>query len=190
MFLSLMVLIFKKAIHFNIYTLHGFTMIQGCVLFDYYHIESILLANQVLNHINSINIQPICGGELIVLNEDDCSKIYQGNWSTITIFSGLCNSLNSDLMITNNTCLQLINIQNNALQNINTLVLSNNPYLLFILVGSYSLHNAYDVTLTSRFEYLYTIIDLPCLSLFIPLSSSFEYTTSLTLESIFYLIFI
>ena len=148
-----MALSFDMTIHFNIYTLHGFTMIQGCDLFGYYQIESILLANQVLNHIHSINIQPICDGELIVTKEDDCSKINQGNWSTITIFPGLCNSLNNDIMITNNTCLQLINIQNNALQNINTLVLSDNPYLLFILVGSYSLHNAYDVTLTSRFEY-------------------------------------
>ena len=88
-------------------------------------------------------------------------------------------------MITNNTCLQLINIQNNALQNINTLVLSDNPNLMVIIVGSYSLHNAYDVTLTSRFEYLYTIIDLPYLSVFIPMSNSFSNAISLTLSSIF-----
>ena len=93
-------------------------------------------------------------------------------------------------MITNNTCLQLINIQNNALQNINTLVLSDNPNLMVIIVGSNSLGFAHDVTLTSSFDYLFIIIDLPLLSVFIPMSSSFEYTTSLTLSSIFELMFI
>ena len=88
-------------------------------------------------------------------------------------------------MITNNTCLQLINIQNNALQNINTLVISDNPNLMVIIVGSYSLDFAHDVTLTSIFDYLYIIIDLPYLSVFIPMSNSFSETTSLTLSSIF-----
>ena len=160
-------------------------MIQGCVLFCYYHIESILLANQVLSYISTINIQPICGEELIVTKEDDCSKINQGLWSSITIFSGLCNSLNIDLIIANNTCLELINIQNNALQNITRLVISDNPYLIFIMVGSYSLGNAYDVTISSRLAYLYIIIDLPYLSVFIPMSNSFSNAISLTLSSIF-----
>ena len=185
MFLSLMVLIFINTKHFNIYILHGFTMIQGCVLFCYYHIESILLANQVLSYISTINIQPICGEELIVTKEDDCSKINQGLWSSITIFPGLCNSLNIDLIIANNTCLELINIQNNALQNITRLVISDNPYLKVILVGSNSLNYALDVTISSRLAYLYIIIDLPYLSAFIPIEDSFEYTTSLTLSSIF-----
>ena len=185
MFLSLMELIFEKTMHFNIYTLHYYTMIQGCIIFDYYHIESILLANQVLNHIHSLDIQPICGEELIISNEDDCTKIYQGNWSTITIFPGLCNSLNNNIIITNNTCLQLINIQNNVLQNINTFVLSDNPNLIIIVVGRDSIGNAHDVTLTSIFDYLYIIIDLPYLSVFIPMSNSFSETTSLTLSSIF-----
>ena len=122
---------------------------------------------------------------MIVTKEDDCSKIDQGLWSSITIFSGLCNSLNIDLIIANNTCLELINIQNNALQNITRLVISDNPYLIFIMVGSYSLGNAYDVTISSRLEYLYIIIDLPYLSVFIPIEDSFEYTMSLTLSSIF-----
>ena len=190
MFLLLMVLSFEKTIYFNIYILHGLTMIQGCVLLCYYHIESTLLANQVLNHIHSINIQPFCGEKLIVTKEDDCSKINQGLWSSITIFSGLCNSLNIDLIIANNTCLELINIQNKALQNINSLVISDNPYLIFIMVGSYSLGNAYDVTISSRLEYLYIIIDLPYSSAFIPIEDSFEYTMSLTLSSIFLLMYI
>ena len=88
-------------------------------------------------------------------------------------------------MITNNTCLQLINIQNNVLQNINTFVLSDNPNLIIIVVGRDSIGNAHDVTLTSIFDYLYIIIDLPYLSVFIPMSNSFSETTSLTLSSIF-----
>ena len=148
-------------------------------------IESILLSNQVLYYIDSIDIQPICGEELIVTKEDDCSKIDQGLWSSITIFPGLCNSLNIDLIIANNTCLELINIQNKALQNINSLVISDNPYLIFIMVGSYSLGNAYDVTISSRLDYLYVIKDLPLLSVLIPICSSFFYTTSLSLSSIF-----
>ena len=180
-----MVLIFINTKHFNIYILHGLTMIQGCVLLCYYHIESILLANQVLSYISTINIQPFCGEKLIVTKEDDCSKINQGNWSTITIFPGLCNSLNNDIMITNNTCLQLINIQNNVLQNINTFVLSDNPNLIIIIVGRDSIGNAHDVTLTSIFDNLYIIIDLPYLSVFIPMSNSFSNAISLTLSSIF-----
>ena len=180
-----MELSFEETIHFNIYTLHCFTMIQGCIIFGYYQIESTLLANQVLSYISTINIQPFCGEKLIVTKEDDCSKINQGNWSTITIFPGLCNSLNNDIMITNNTCLQLINIQNNVLQNINTFVLSDNPNLIIIIVGRDSIGNAHDVTLTSIFDNLYIIIDLPYLSVFIPMSNSFSETTSLTLSSIF-----
>ena len=88
-------------------------------------------------------------------------------------------------MITNNTCLQLINIQNNVLQNINTFVLSDNPNLIIIIVGSDSIGNAHDVTLTSLFDNLYIIIDLPLLSVFIPGKESFYKTTSLTLSSIF-----
>ena len=88
-------------------------------------------------------------------------------------------------MITNNTCLQLINIQNNVLQNINTFVLSDNPNLIIIIVGRDSIGNAHDVTLTSLFDYLYIIIDLPYLSVFIPMSNSFSNAISLTLSSIF-----
>ena len=88
-------------------------------------------------------------------------------------------------MITNNTCLQSINIQNNVLQNINTFVLSDNPNLIIIIVGRDSIVNAHDVTLTSIFDYLYIIIDLPYLSVFIPMSNSFYVTISLTLSSIF-----
>ena len=88
-------------------------------------------------------------------------------------------------MITNNTCLQLINIQNNVLQNINTFVLSDNPNLIIIVVGRDSIGNAHDVTLTSIFDYLYIIIDLPYLSVFIPMSNSFSETINLTLSSIF-----
>ena len=185
MFLLLMVLSFEKTIHFNIYILHGLTMIQGCALFCYYQIESILLANQVLNHIHSIDIQPVCDEELIVTKEDDCSKVDQGNWSSITIFSGLCNSFNNDIIITNNTCLQSINIQRDVLQNINFLVISNNPNLMVFIVGRYGLNFAHDVTITSRLEYLYDIIDLPSLSVFIPIEDSFYGTTSVTLSSIF-----
>ena len=93
-------------------------------------------------------------------------------------------------MITNNTCLQLINIQNNVLQNINTFVLSDNPNLIIIIVGSDSIGNAHDVTLTSRFDYLYIIIDLPHLSVCIPIEWSFLLTTSVTLSSIFLLMYI
>ena len=145
-----MALSFEVKIHFNIYTLHCFTMIQGCVLFCYYQIESILLANQVLNHIHSMDIQILCGEELIVTKEGDCSMINQGNWSSIIVFSGLCNSYYDNVIITNNSCLQLINIQNNALQNINTLVISDNPNLMVIIVGRYGIYNTYEVSLTSR----------------------------------------
>ena len=88
-------------------------------------------------------------------------------------------------MITNNTCLQLINIQNNVLQNINTFVLSDNPNMIIIIVGRDSIGNAHDVTLTSLFDYLYIIIDLPYLSVFIPMSNSFSNAISLTLSRIF-----
>ena len=144
-----MALSLELKIHFNIYTLHCFTMIQGCVLFCYYQIESILLANQVLNRIHSMDIQILCGEELIVTKEGDCSMINQGNWSSIIVFSGLCNSYYDNVIITNNSCLQLINIQNNALQNINTLVISDNPNLIVFIVGRYGSYYATDVSLTS-----------------------------------------
>ena len=86
---------------------------------------------------------------MIVTKESDCSMINQGNWSSIVIFPSLCNSYYNDIIITNNTCLQSINIQNNALQNINTLVISDNPNLIVFIVGRYGSYYATDVSLTS-----------------------------------------
>ena len=48
---------------------------------------------------------------------------------------GLCNSLTSNLTISNNPCLLLIDIKKNSLKNLNSLVISNITQLSSIITG-------------------------------------------------------
>ena len=76
--------------------------------------------------------------------------IYESGWSSITVKEGYCYSLSDDLVISNNDCLQYIYLQDNALSNIQSVVLSNLTNLSLIRI-EYSLYQVYSLTLSSRF---------------------------------------
>ena len=79
--------------------------------------------------------------DLIINNDDDCEKIKDNTWKSITVNAGLCNSMIDDLVISNYTHLESIVImadnQNsiNTLANLNSLIIIDNPKLQSIVLG-------------------------------------------------------
>ena len=65
--------------------------------------------------------RPVCKGSLTVSSDDDCSKLFENYWTTITVNEGYCNSVTSDLTIEFNPCLTSIVVKRNSLKNLNSL---------------------------------------------------------------------
>ena len=76
--------------------------------------------------------------------------IYESGWSSITVKEGYCYSLSGDLVISNNPCLQYIYLQDYALSNIQSVVLSNLTNLSLIRIEN-SLSQVSSLTLSSIF---------------------------------------
>ena len=73
--------------------------------------------------------------ELTISSDSDCSRLLESGWTSITVNEGLCNSLTSNLTISDNPCLLLIDIKKNSLKNLNSLVISNITQLSSIITG-------------------------------------------------------
>ena len=76
--------------------------------------------------------------------------IYESGWSSITVKEGYCDSLSGDLIISNNSCLQYIYLQDNTLSNIQSVALFNLTNLSLIRI-EYSLSQVSSLTLSSIF---------------------------------------
>ena len=76
--------------------------------------------------------------------------IYESGWSSITVKEGYCDSLSDSLIISNNSCLQYIYLQDNTLSSIQFITLSNLTNLSLIRI-EYSLYQVYSLTLSSIF---------------------------------------
>lgn len=87
------------------------------------HLDSQYLAN-LIQTTERVNIDNM--GDLVVNDDADCDKISQKGWKSITVNSGLCNSMTD-------------------------LVISFYPYLEWIYVSESSLQNVQHVELTSIF---------------------------------------
>ena len=92
-------------------------------------IESQNLISQITSRLRLSYHQPVCGTPLIISEEADCVKLTQSGWSSIYVKKNLCNSLTSDLILTNETCLQFIFIDGESLRNIRSLQLNHNTEL-------------------------------------------------------------
>ena len=66
-------------------------------------------------------------------------KITESGWSSITVNDNLCNSITTELVISNSNCLQYIYVKTNSLRNIISLTVSNNPSLSSIVTEMYAL---------------------------------------------------
>ena len=77
------------------------------------------------------------GVDLVITSDsdDECNKINLKHWKSITVNAGLCNSMKSDLAISNYGFLRTIVIKSsstsakNTLGNVKLLTISNNPLL-------------------------------------------------------------
>lgn len=102
------------------------------------NIVSSTLASSIKSHLFSKPTSNICGSPLIIENDDDCDKLYESGWSSITVKEYMCDSINGNLLFENDTCLQYIHIQRTALQIIDSLGFINLPNLKSIIIESSS----------------------------------------------------
>ena len=71
---------------------------------------------------------------LVITSDSDCEKLHQDRWTSITVNSGLCNSMRGNLSISNYPCLQSIVLKRNTLKYLNSFVISNNPQLTTLTI--------------------------------------------------------
>ena len=68
-------------------------------------------------------------------SDSDCYKLSQTHWQSIIIKEGRCNSKRNDLIIVNYPYLESIHVEKKSLQNLRSLVISDNPLLSRITFG-------------------------------------------------------
>ena len=88
---------------------------------------STTLKNQVASSLSQMTCSS--SQSLTIASDSDCTKLQQNGWKSIHINSGMCNSMKTDLIISNNPCLESIDIEKNSLKYLNSFVISNNPQL-------------------------------------------------------------
>ena len=125
------------------------------MIFINIHLVSSSLANQINSHLFTLPTNTTCGVPLVIENEDDCEKIYESGWSSITVKDDYCNSLTGNLIISDNNCLQYILLQSDVLSNIQSVEISNLTNLSLIRTD-YSFYHTTSLTLSSTI-YIMTI---------------------------------
>ena len=149
-----MVLLLMMDIYSQIYSYHS--LYQMIVIFLLlFHIVSSNLQTMI---ISSLGIRSCSAAQSLTVSSDsDCEKLHQDRWTSITVNSGLCNSMRGNLSISNNPCLQAIEINSNSLQNLNSFVISNNPQLNSIVTKDSALYYVQSVTISSIFYLMFII---------------------------------
>lgn len=84
-------------------------------------------------------IVPLPDGGLTINDEESCSMIHLMHWSYIIVKDDLCNTITTDLNITNYPYLSFFEVGVDSLMNVNNLHISNDPMLreIRIIRGSY-----------------------------------------------------
>ena len=70
--------------------------------------------------------------DLIVDEDSKCYNIFQPKWKSITVNTGLCNTITSSFSIAGHECLETISIHRSSFMNLNTLMITNNNALTSI----------------------------------------------------------
>ena len=92
-----------------------------------FHIVSSNLQTMI---ISSLGIRSCSAAQSLTVSSDsDCEKLQEHGWKSITVNSGLCNSMRGNLSISNYLCLQSIVLKRNTLKYLNSFVISKNPQL-------------------------------------------------------------
>ena len=131
-----MVLLLTMDIYSQIYSHHS--LYQMIVIFLLlFHIVSSNLQTMI---ISSLGIRSCSAAQSLTVSSDsDCEKLHQDRWTSITVNSGLCNSMRGNLSISNYPYLQSIMLKKNSLKYLNSFVISNNPQLTTLTIedGTY-----------------------------------------------------
>ena len=98
-----MVLLLMMDIYSQIYSLHS--LYQMIVIFLLlFHIVSSNLQTMI---ISSLGIRSCSAAQsLTVTSDSDCAKLQEHGRTSITVNSGLCNSMTNNLTISDNACLE------------------------------------------------------------------------------------
>ena len=87
---------------------------------------------------------------LIIVNEDDFSKLNDKNWSSI-MNCGLFKEMRNELILNDYPHVQFIHIQHSSFQNVTSLIICNLPDMIFLTVGFDSFYYTRSLTLSSIF---------------------------------------
>ena len=87
---------------------------------------------------------------LIIVNEDDFSKLNDKNWSSI-MNCGLFKEMRNELILNDYPHVQFIHIQGGSFKNISSLTISNLPELKFLIIEDNSFYSTTSLTLSSIF---------------------------------------
>ena len=135
-------------IYSQIYSHHS--LCQMIVIFLLlFHIVSSNLQTMI---ISSLGIRSCSAAQSLTVSSDsDCDKLLENGWKSITVNEGRCNSMTSDLTISNYRCLQSITVKKNSLNNLNSLTISNIPHLNSIVTEDSALYYVKSFSLLSIF---------------------------------------
>ena len=104
-----------------------------------FHIVSSNLQTMI---ISSLGIRSCSAAQSLTVSSDsDCAKLQEHGWKSITVNSGLCNSMRGDLSISNYPFLQSIVLKKNSLKYLNSFVISNNPQLTTLTIEDGTWHS-------------------------------------------------
>lgn len=81
-------------------------------------------------------------------------KITESGWSSITVNDNLCNSITTELVISNSNCLQYIYVKTSSFRNIISLTISNNPSLSSFITEMYAFQYLDYLTISSMLSFL------------------------------------
>ena len=87
---------------------------------------------------------------LIIVNEDDFSKLNDKNWSSI-MNCGLFKEMRNELILNDYPHIQFIHIHEGSFQHISSLTISNLPELKFLTIENGSFYSTTNLTLSSIF---------------------------------------
>lgn len=95
-------------------------------------VDDVVLYNITMS-VSKLFIEEIMIGNpsdcLRVTKESECEKLTDNTWKSIVVESGLCNSMTGDLRIENYPHLYSLIVKDQSLMNLNSLTITNNPYL-------------------------------------------------------------
>lgn len=89
-----------------------------------------LVLQQYINEL--ITVPSYCKGEIFIWYDNQCGELNDNTWSFIHVDESKCNSRTSSISIRNNPCLVYLMVARRSFQNVQSVVIRDNPNLNYI----------------------------------------------------------